>query len=341
MTKKFVGFGEVMLRLSPDGYLRFPQAKSFDVNYTGAEANVAVSLAYMGVPAAVVTKIPDNDIGRCAKRNLSTFDVNTDYMFFGGERLGVYYCEKGASQRPSKVIYDRKHSAIAEASPEDFDWDSIFENASWFHFTGISAALSDNTARICMDACKSAKAHGVTVSCDLNYRKNLWTTEKAQSVLVPMMRYVDVLIANEEDSEKALGIKVGNTDVNSGKLDIEDYKALTHILRETYGFDKVAITLRESISASVNNWSAMLYAGDECYFSKKYNINIVDRVGGGDSFAAGLIFSMMNGWDNQKTVEFAAAASCLKHTIEQDFNLVSVEEVLSLVNGNGSGRVQR
>lgn len=330
-----------MLRLSPDGFLRFPQAKSFDVNYTGAEANVAVSLAYMGVPAAVVTKVPDNDIGRCAKRNLSAFDVDTDYMLFGGERLGVYYCEKGASQRPSKVIYDRKHSAIAEASPEDFDWGSIFENASWFHFTGISAALSDNTAHICMDACKSAKAHGVTVSCDLNYRKNLWTTEKAQSVLVPMMPYVDVLIANEEDSEKALGIKVGNTDVNSGKLDIEGYKALAHILRETYGFDKVAITLRESISASVNNWSAMLYAGDECYFSKKYNINIVDRVGGGDSFAAGLIFSMMNGWDNQKSVEFAAAASCLKHTIEQDFNLVSVEEVLSLVNGNGSGRVQR
>lgn len=330
-----------MLRLSPEGFLRFSQANSFNANYTGAEANVAVSLAYMGIPAAIVTKLPNNDIGLCAKHTLSTFEVNTDYIIYGGDRLGVYYCEKGASQRPSKVIYDRKYSAIAEASPEDFDWDRIFENASWFHFTGISAALSDNTARICMDACKSAKAHGVTVSCDLNYRKNLWTTEKAQNVLVPMMPYVNVLIANEEDSEKALGIKAGSTDVNSGKLDIDGYKSLARMLQESYGFDKVAITLRESISASVNNWSAMLYADNEFYFSKKYSINIVDRVGGGDSFSAGLIFSMMKGWDNHKIVEFAAAASCLKHTIEQDFNLVSEEEILNLVNGNESGRVQR
>lgn len=339
--KKFVGFGELMARLSPSGVLRFAQADAFQVNYTGAEGNMAVALAYMGMPAELVTKLPDNDIGRCACRMLKKYDVITDHIAWGGERLGLYYLERGASQRPSKVIYDRRHSAIAEASESDFDWDAIFQGAAWFHFTGITAALSENTRRLCEDACICARRHGVSISCDLNYRKNLWTPEQAQQVMRPLMKYVDVCIANEEDSEKVLGIRAADTDVAAGKLSMDGYAALAEELTKTFGFKKVGITLRESVSASVNHWSAMLYSGDHAYFSKKYTMQIVDRVGGGDSFASGLIYAFLNDFDAQQAVEFAAGASCLKHSIEYDFNLSTVDEVMNLICGNASGRVQR
>jgi 2-dehydro-3-deoxygluconokinase len=339
--KKFVGFGELLLRLAPDGYLRFPQAERFNLNYTGAEGNMAVSLAYMGMPAELVTKLPDHEIGRCAERTLAKYHVLTDHIAYGGERLGVYYLERGASQRPSKVIYDRKHSAFAEADPSEYDWDTILADAGWFHFTGITAALSNKTAIACREACIAAKRHGVPVSCDLNYRKSLWTTERAQQVMLPLMEYVDVLIANEEDSEKVLGIRADRTDVIAGKLDLEGYRALAERLTNTFGFRAVAITLRESVSASVNHWSALLFTGGQAYHSRKYTMQIVDRVGGGDSFASGLIYAMLWDFDPQKTVEFAAGASCLKHSIEFDFNLSTPDEVYQLISGDGSGRVVR
>lgn len=339
--KKFVGFGEILLRLAPNGYLRFAQAEEFNLNYTGAEGNMAIALSHMGIPAEMVTKLPNNDIGRCAKRMLSKFDVITDHVAWGGERIGLYYLERGASQRPSKVIYDRKHSAIAEAVPSDFDWDVIFEDAGWFHFTGITVALSKNMRQICEEACIAARKHGVRISCDLNYRKNLWTPDEAQAAIKPLMKYVDVCIANEEDSEKVLGIKASDTDITTGKLSIEGYTQLAKALCDLYSFEQVGITLRESISASVNRWSALLYHGEKAYVSKKYTMQIVDRVGGGDSFASGLIYAFVNDFEPQKAVEFAAGASCLKHSIEFDFNLSTVDEVMTLIQGDGSGRVQR
>lgn len=339
--KKFVGFGEILLRMSPDGYLKFAQAERFNLSYSGAEGNMAIALSYMGMPAEMVTKFPDNDIGRCAKRVLDKYSVKTDHIAWGGDRLGVYYLERGASQRPSKIIYDRKHTAISEASPSDFDWDEIFADAGWFHFTGITVALSENLRQICEIACKAAKRHGVKVSCDLNYRKSLWTTEQAQNAMKPLMQYVDVLFANEEDSEKVLGVKATDTDITQGKLSLDGYISLAENLTREYNFEAVAITLRESISASVNNWSALYYTGCKAYVSKKYTMQIVDRVGGGDSFASGLIYARLNDFDEQKTVEFAAGASCLKHSIEFDFNLSTPEDVFTLINGDGSGRVVR
>ena len=339
--KKFVGFGEMMVRLAPNGFLRFDQAHEFNLNYTGAEANMAISLAYMGMPAEMVTKLPDNDIGRCARRMLARYDVQTNHITWGGERMGIYYLERGASQRPSKVIYDRKHSAISEADPSEFDWDEIFRDAGWFHFTGITVALSKNMQIACKEACIAAKRHGVMVSCDLNYRKNLWSTEEAQAVMKPLMEYVDVCIANEEDAEKVLGVKADATDITAGKLSAEGYSVLARKLTDTYGFQAVAITLRESISASVNNWSALLYTGGKTYLSKKYTMQIVDRVGGGDACAAGVMYAWRNGGGPRKMSEDAAGASCLKHAIEFDFNLSTVDEVMNLINGDGSGRVQR
>lgn len=341
MKKKFVGFGEILLRMSPDGYLRFSQADRFNLSYSGAEGNMAVALSYMGLPAELVTKLPDNDIGRCAKRALDKWSVGTEHIAWGGDRLGLYYLERGASQRPSKVIYDRKHTAISEADPSDFNWDEIFEDAAWFHFTGITVALSENLRKICEEACIAAKRHGVKVSCDLNYRKTLWSVEQARAAMKPLMAYVDVLIANEEDAEKSLGVKAENTDVVQGKLSVDGYRALAEELTAQYGFEMVAFTLRESVSASVNNWSALLYSGGQAYVSKKYTMQIVDRVGGGDSFASGLIYACLNGYGTQDIVEFAAGASCLKHSIEYDFNLSTPEEVLNLIRGDGSGRVVR
>ena len=338
---RIVCFGEIMGRLSPVGYKRFVQADCFEVIYGGGEANVAASLANFGMDAAYVTKLPDNDIGRSALRTLRAHGVDTSKIAWGGERLGLYYCEKGASQRPSKVVYDRKYSSISAATVADFDWRKIFEGVSWFHFTGITPALSDSCAEICLDACRTAKEMGVTVSCDLNFRKNLWTTEKAGRVMGELMPFVDVAIANEEDCEKVFGIKADNTDITGGKLSHDGYREVAKKLSERFDIPTVAITLRGSISASDNNWAAMLYSNGSYHFSKNYLVHIVDRVGGGDSFGAGLIYALLSGYADQDAIEFAVAASALKHSIEGDMNEVSVAEVKALAGGDGSGRVQR
>ncbi|MBE7012671.1 MAG: sugar kinase [Ruminococcaceae bacterium] len=338
---KVVTLGEIMLRLQTPGYKRYIQAQSFDVEYGGGEANVAVSLANYGHDAYFVSAIPANPIGDACIATLKKHSVKTDYISRKGERLGIYFVEKGASQRASNVVYDRAHSSISTAQPTDFNWDEIFAGAEWFHFTGITPAVSDDCTAVCLAACKKAKELGVKVSCDLNFRKKLWTSEKAGKVMAELMQYVDVLIANEEDAEKVFGIKASGTDITGGTLSDEGYKDVCKQLVERFGFKNVAITLRESISASVNNWAALLYDGKDFYKSKKYNINIVDRVGGGDSFGGGLIYAMLEGYSMQDTIEFAVAASCLKHTIEGDFNLVSVSEVKNLMGGDGSGRVQR
>lgn len=341
MAKRVITFGEIMLRLAPEGYYRFVQAESLGATYGGGEANVAVSLANYGMDAAFVTKVPKHEIGQCAVNSLRRYGVDTSKIARGGNRLGIYFLEKGASQRPSKVIYDRAGSSIAEATTADFNWDEIFEGADWFHFTGITPALGDNVAAVCLEACKAAKAKNITVSCDLNYRNKLWSKEKAGEVMDELCKYVDVCIANEEDASDVFGIKAAGTDVTSGKLNHEGYKDVAKQLADRFGFEKVAITLRESISANDNLWAAMLYDGNDYYFSKKYSMHIVDRVGGGDSFGGGLIYSCLSGYGPQQTIEFAVAASCLKHSIEGDFNQVSVDEVSKLAGGDGSGRVQR
>jgi len=338
---KVVCFGEIMMRLNPEGYLRFTQADRLLVSFAGGEANVAVSLANFGLDASYVTKLPYNDFGRSAVNSLRKFGVDTRDIVYGGERLGIYFVEKGASQRPSKVIYDRKYSSISMASRDDFNWDRIFEDAGWFHFTGITPALGDNVAEICMDACKAAKKKGLTISCDLNYRKNLWSSEKAGRVMGSLMPYVDICIANEEDCEKVFGIKAENTDITSGRIDHEGYKAVAGKLTERFSLKRTAITLRRSISANDNYWSGILYDGNDYYFSREYLIHIVDRVGGGDSFGGGLIYSLISGCCPQEAVDFAAAASCLKQTIEFDFNHVTIDEVKNLMGGDSSGRVQR
>lgn len=341
MEKKVVTFGEIMLRLAPEGYYRFVQARSYGATYGGGEANVAVSLANFGIDAAFVTRLPRHDIGQAAVNSLRQFGVDVSKIVRGGDRVGIYFLEKGASQRPSKVIYDRANSAIATAAPGDFDWNRIFEGASWFHFTGITPALSDNAAALTLEAVKTAKEKGLTVSCDLNYRKNLWTREKAGEVMARLMPFVDLCIANEEDAADVFGIRAKNTDVTSGSISYEAYKEVAKALVDRFHFKKAAITLRESISANDNNWAAMYYDGGHYYLSRKYAVRIVDRVGGGDSFGAGLIYANLKDFCPQETVEFATAASCLKHSIEGDFNQVSVDEVQKLTGGDASGRVQR
>jgi len=336
---KIVTFGELMLRLAPEGYLRFVQAETLGATFGGGEANVAVSLAGFGEEACFVSKLPTHDIGQAAINSLRKYGVDTSYIVRGGKRVGIYYLEKGASQRASKVIYDRAGSSVAEASPKDFQWEYIFEDAKWFHFTGITPALSDGLAAITKAALITAKEKGITVSCDLNYRKALWTSEKANAVMSELMPYVDVLIANEEDSEKVFGIK-SECDITAGDVSAEGNRSVAKQLTERFGFKMVAITLRGSISANDNRWAAMLYDGKDFYDSKDYMIHIVDRVGGGDSFAAGLIYGLSN-YGKQGAIEFATAASCLKHTIEGDFNFVSVDEVAKLASGDGSGRVSR
>jgi 2-dehydro-3-deoxygluconokinase len=339
--KKIVTMGEIMLRLSTPGYERFVQSDSFDVVYGGGEANVAVSLANFGLDACFVTKVPKNEIGQAAVNHLRRFGVNTDYIARGGERLGIYFLETGVSMRPSKVIYDRAHSSIAEAVPEDFDFDKIFHLAEWFHFSGITPALGERAAHLTEEALKSAKKNGCTISVDLNYRKKLWSPEKAQKIMTDLMKYVDVCIGNEEDAELVLGFKPGKTDVESGELEIDGYKSIFQQMKDKFGFKYVVSSLRESYSASDNGWSACAYDGNEFYRSKKYDVRIVDRVGGGDSFAAGFIYSLLDGKDFKEALEFAVAASALKHTVPGDFNMVSVEEVKNLVMGDASGRVQR
>lgn len=341
MGKKVVTFGEIMLRLAPEGYYRFIQADKYCATYGGAEANVAVSLSNYGKKVRFVSKLPENEIGQAAINSLRQYGVDTSSIVRGGERIGIYFLEKGASQRASKVIYDRAKSSIATAKENDFNWEVIFEDAEWFHFTGVTPALSDELTCICVEACKIAKAKGITVSCDLNYRKKLWSKEKANKTMKKLSEYIDICIANEEDAEAVFGIKASNSDVISGRVNEEGYKEVAKELAKRFGFSKVAITLRSSISASDNKWTSMLYDGDNYYFSKSYIMHIVDRVGGGDSFGAGLIYAFLNDYSCQDAIEFATAASCLKHSIEGDFNQVSVDEVKKLADGDASGRVQR
>jgi Sugar kinases, ribokinase family len=341
---KIVTMGEIMLRLSTPGFEKFIQADEFDVCYGGGEANVAVSLANYGHEASFVSKIPANPIGDCAVAALRKMNVETKHIARGGERLGIYFLETGASMRASSVVYDRAHSSISTATAEDFDFDKIFEGADWFHFTGITPAVSDLAAEVTEAACKAAKDKGITVSVDLNFRKKLWTSEKAQKVMSNLMQYVDVCIGNEEDAEKVLGFKPGNTDVTSGELELAGYKDIFEQMVEKFNFKYVISSLRESYSASDNGWSACIYSSEtkEFYHSKKYNVRIVDRVGGGDSFAAGTICGLLDTPDDfRAALEYAVAASALKHTILGDFNLVSREDVETLVGGDGSGRVQR
>ena len=338
---KFVCFGEIMARLNPLGYLRIVQAEQLEISYAGGEANVAVSLANYGKDAAFVTKLPDNDLTKSAMRKLRGYGVDVSDIVLGGERMGIYFVEKGASQRASKVIYDRKYSSISMAKPEDFNWDKIFEGAEWFHFTGITPALSDEAAEVCLEACKKAKEKGVKVSCDLNYRNKLWSSEKAGQVMAGLMEYVDIAIGNEEDCEKVFGIKSEGTNVTGGSLSKEGYTVVAETLSKKFSIPTVAITLRSSLSASDNKWAGMLYVDGKSYFSKEYLVHIVDRVGGGDSFGGGLIYALSSGYAPQKAIEFAVAASCLKHSIEHDFNEVTIDEVTKLMDGDGSGRVQR
>ena len=310
MSKKVITFGEIMIRLQTPGFQRFIQADSLEMVFGGGEANVAVSLANYGMEPYFVTKLPKNPMGDACIASLRKYGVNTSYIARGGERMGIYFVEKGASQRASNVVYDRAHASIATAEAADFDWEKIFDGAEWFHFTGITPALSDACAELSLAACKAAKAAGVQISCD---------------------------------PEKVFGIKAAESNITGGELSDEGYKDVARQLVDRFGCKKIAITLRESISASVNNWAAMMYDAEkkEFYKSKKYTMNIVDRVGGGDSFGGGLIYALLSGYDNQSVIEFATAASCLKHTIEGDFNLVSVAEVENLMKGDGSGRVQR
>ena len=340
---KVVTFGELMVRLQPYNYERFVQADHLEFTFGGGEANVAVSLANYGVEAAFVTKLPAHAIGQAAVNSLRRYGVDTSKIVRGGDRVGIYWNEKGASQRGSVCIYDRAHSAIQESSPADFDWDAIFEGVDWFHFTGITPALGPNLVQTCVEACMAAKARGVKISCDLNYRGKLWTRDQARAAMTELCQYVDVCISNEEDAKDVFGIEAEATDIYGGTLNHEGYKSVAKQLADKFGFEKVAITLRESHSAFDNGWSAMLYdvASGEYAFSKKYDLHIIDRVGGGDSFGGGLIYSLLNGKSTQDTVEFAVAASALKHSIEGDFNMVTLAEVEKLAGGDGSGRIQR
>lgn len=338
---KIVTFGEIMLRLAPDGYDRFFQNDRMQATFGGGEANVAVSLANFGMDSRYVTKLPKHAIGQAAVDALRYFGVDTSMIARGGDRIGIYYLEKGASQRGSVCIYDRAHSSIQEADPADFDWDTIFDGADWFHFTGITPALGENVIEICREACIAAGKKGVRISCDLNYRGKLWTREAAGKAMTDLCRYVDVCISNEEDARDVFGIEAEGSDISGGKLNKEGYKSVAKQLADRFGFEKVAITLRSSVSANDNDWAGMLYDGQNYCLSKEYHLHIVDRVGGGDSFGAGLIYALLNNYPSQKAIEFAVAASALKHSIEGDFNRVSVEEVQKLAGGDTSGRVQR
>ena len=340
---KVVSFGEIMLRLSPDGYYKLFQKPELNTSFCGAEANVAVALSNFGDEAEFVTALPDNDIGRAACRELMRYGVKTDNIVYTGDRLGIFFAEKGASQRPSKVIYDRKNSAIALAEPSSFDWEKIFDGADWFHITGITPALSDSLAKISVDAVKAAKKAGLTVSCDINYRSKLWSAQKARPVMTEIMKYVDVCIGNEEDAEIVFGIKAGTTDVTKGQLDTDGYKKSLQTVAETFGCKIVAYSQRKSYSESDNGWSGIIYDDEkkQVYTSAQYDIRITDRIGGGDAFASGLIYALHNNISPANAIETAAAAGCLDQTLEGDFCLFGINDVLDLAGGNSSGRVKR
>ncbi len=340
-NKRIVTFGEIMLRLQPFGHRRILQADRYEAVFGGGEANVAVSLAQMGERVSYLTKLPDNAVAQRCVNELRGWGVDVSAIVRGGERMGIYYCEKGAGPRGSVVVYDRAHSAFCEMTADEID-PRVLDDAQWLHFTGISPAVSDTAAQTTARLLEAARARGVTVSCDLNYRNKLWSKDKARRVMSDLMRYVDVLISNEEDCKDVFGIAAANSDVTRGELDADAYAALADRVREMFpNISKVAFTLRESISASVNRWSGILCDGDGCYRSAKYTIQIVDRVGGGDSFGAGLIYALTNGYDAQHAIDYAVAASALKHTVEGDFNVASVAEIEKLCKGDGSGRVQR
>ena len=340
---KVVSFGEIMLRLSPDGYYKLFQKPELNTSVCGAEANVAVALSKFGDEAEFVTALPDTVIGRAACRELMRYGVKTDNIVYTGDRLGIFFAEKGASQRPSKVIYDRKNSAIALADSSSFDWEKIFDGADWFHITGITPALSDSLARISVDAVKAAKKAGLTVSCDINYRSKLWSAQKARPVMTEIMKYVDVCIGNEEDAEIVFGIKAGATDVTKGQLDTDGYKKSLQTVAETFGCKIVAYSQRKSYSASDNGWSGIIYDDEkkQVYTSAQYDIRITDRIGGGDAFASGLIYALHNNISPGNAIETAAAAGCLDQTLEGDFCLFGINDVLDLAGGNSSGRVKR
>ena len=338
---KVVTFGEIMLRLAPNGYYRFFQSDQMQATFGGGEANVAVSLANFGLQAAFVTKLPAHAIGQGAVDSLRALGVDTSEILRGGDRIGIYYLEKGASQRGSVCIYDRAGSAIQTVDPGEFDWDRIFAGADWFHFTGITPALGPNLVQCCLDACSSAKKHGVKISCDLNYRSKLWTREQAHAAMSELCQYVDLCISNEEDAKDVFGIQADSSDIREGQLSREGYRRVAERLMERFSFEKVAITLRSSHSASDNDWAAVLWDGKLFYLYRDYHLHIVDRVGGGDSFGGGLIYALLTGMADQEALEFAVAASALKHSIEGDYNRVTISEVKKLASGDGSGRVQR
>lgn len=341
MSKKVVTLGEIMLRLSTPGFERFVQADSLDVTYGGGEANVAVALSNYGLNGTFVTKVPDNAIGQAAINHVRRYGVDTQYIARGGKRLGIYFLETGASMRASQVIYDRAGASIADVDASEFDFDKIFEGADWFHTTGITPALSDKAAALTEAALKAAKAKGITTSIDLNYRKKLWSKEKAREVMTKLCQYVDVCIGNEEDADTTLGFKAGETDVTKGELHLEGFKDVFQQMKEKFGFKYIASSLRESHSASDNGWSALVYDGTEFYHTRKYEVRIVDRVGSGDSFASGLIYGLVTGMPMKDAAEFGVAASALKHTIPGDLNHATLEDVKGLMKGDASGRVQR
>lgn len=341
MNKTVVLFGELLMRLNTEGFSRLVQADRLQVYFTGAEANAGASLAGWGYASRVVSRVPAHEVGQACVNYLRRFGLDTRFVQRGGDRLGLFFVETGASQRQSKVIYDRKNSAFTAFSDEGLDWSEVFQGTHWLHFSGTAPAVAPQLVPVLKRACIAAKRNQVTISCDLNFRRKLWSSELARKTMTELMEFVDVLICNEEDAEMVFGIKARDTDVTGGQLSREGYVDVARQLQERFDLSHVAITLRESISATVNNWSALLYTGKQPAFSRKYSIQIVDRVGGGDSFAAGLIYGLSEGWEAPQTVEFAVAASCLKHTIPGDFNLVSLEEVQALVAGDGSGRIQR
>ena len=344
---KIITFGEIMLRLSTPGYLRFGQAKQFDATYGGGEANVAVSLANYGMDAKFVTRLPENDIAKACLKDLRSYGVDTSSIVYGGDRLGIYFLETGAVARPSKVVYDRANSSIATIKPGDIDWKKVLEGADWFHWTGITPALSQGAADVCLEAIKAANAMGITVSCDINYRKNLWKYgKKASEVMPALVEGCDVILGNEEDADKVFGIKPEGFDVTStgGQIDQRRFQSVGEQLMKRFPrAKKVIITLRGSINANHNTWGGVLWDGKTLYQSPRYDItHIVDRVGGGDSFMGGLIYGLLTyTGDDQKALNFAVAASCLKHTIFGDYNQVSVAEVENLMKGDASGRVSR
>jgi 2-dehydro-3-deoxygluconokinase len=345
MPKKVVTFGEIMMRLSPPDFLRFPQARSFDVVYGGGEANVAVSLANYGIPVDYVTRLPDDDLGEACIHYLRQYGVGVSKIIRGGNRLGIYFLEMGSVQRSSKVIYDRANSAIATAEPGMIDWQAAFSDADWYHWTGITPAISESLASLCLEGVRTAKAMGLTVSCDLNYRSKLWKWGKtAPEVMPELVKYVDVAVGNEEDADKAFGIRAKDTDVTAGVIEAEAYHYVCRELVARFpNLKLVAITLRGSVSASHNTWSGVLWDCERFYTAARYDItHMVDRVGGGDAFAGGLIYGLRTfGHDRQRALEFAVAASALKHTVFGDFNMVTVAEVEKLVGGDRSGRVSR